>query len=120
MAGELAFFELGVEDPEKGRVFYEGLFGWSFEPGPSGQGYVIGTPTIKGGMHGGDKGAAPYVFFAVDDIDAAVAKVQQLGGTVEDMDIEGDAEAQRTFGRFRLCRDDQGSGFGLHQPPAGG
>jgi hypothetical protein len=25
--GELSFFELGVEDPERGRVFYEALFG---------------------------------------------------------------------------------------------
>ncbi|MPZ97322.1 MAG: VOC family protein, partial [Propionibacteriales bacterium] len=36
MAGELGFFELGVADVERGRVFYEGLFGWTFEPGPSG------------------------------------------------------------------------------------
>jgi uncharacterized protein len=120
MAGELAFFELGVEDPAKGRVFYEGLFGWTFEAGPTGEGFVIRTPTLKGGMHGGDKGAAPYVFFAVDDLDAALARVRELGGTVEDMDIDGDEEAQRTFGRFKLCRDDQGSAFGLHQPPSGG
>jgi hypothetical protein len=42
MAGEAAFFELGVEDVERGRSFYEGLFGWRFEPGPSGEGYSIG------------------------------------------------------------------------------
>jgi uncharacterized protein len=117
MAGELAFFELGVEDPEKGRAFYEGLFGWSFEPGPHGGGFSIGTPSIPGGMHGGDKGAAPYVFFAVDDIEAAIERVRELGGTVEDMDVEGDEESRRRFGRFKLCRDDQGSAFGLHQRP---
>jgi predicted enzyme related to lactoylglutathione lyase len=62
MTGELSFFELGVEDPARGRAFYEALFGWSFEPSPSGGGVTIGTPTA-------------------------------------------------------LCRDDQGSSFGLHQPP---
>jgi len=34
------------------------------------------------------------------------------------MDGEGDEESRRKFGRFKICRDDQGSSFGLHQPPA--
>jgi predicted enzyme related to lactoylglutathione lyase len=117
MAGELAFLELGVEDAEKGRAFYESLFGWGFERGPSGQGWVISTPNVRAGMHPGDRGATPYVFFAVDDIDAAVARVKELGGSVEEMDVEGDDDSQARFGRFKLCRDDQGSPFGLHQPP---
>jgi uncharacterized protein len=120
MAGELAFFELGVEDAARGRAFYEALFGWSFEPGPSGDGFSITTPTVRGGIHGGDRGASPYVFFAVEDIDAALARVRELGGTVEEIDVEGgdDEESVARFGRFRLCRDDQGSAFGLHEPPA--
>jgi predicted enzyme related to lactoylglutathione lyase len=118
MAGEPAFFEIGVEDAEKGRAFYEGLFGWRFEPGPSGEGHVIGTPGLPGGMHGGDPGASPYAFFAVDDMEAALARVRELGGSVEEMDVEGDEASQARFGRFKLCRDDQGSAFGLHQPPA--
>ena len=118
MPGEPAFFEIGVEDWEKGRVFYERMFGWSFGPGPSGHGYTIGTPTLQGGIHGGDRGASPYLFFAVDDMDAALDRVRELGGTVEEMDVEGDDESQSSLGRFKLCRDDQGSPFGLHQPPA--
>jgi uncharacterized protein len=116
MAGELSFFELGVEDAEKGRAFYEGLFGWTFEAGPSGGGgWKIAAPNVPGGMHGGEKGASPYVFFAVDDIDAAADRVRELGGEVEmDMDSE---ETAAEFGRFKICRDDQGSRFGLHQRP---
>jgi uncharacterized protein len=120
MAGELAFFELGVEDVAKGRAFYESLFGWRFEPGPSGQGYMIVTPTISGGIHGGDRGAAPYVFFVVDDMDSALARVRELGGTVEDVDLDGDSDSVAAFGRFILCGDNQGSPFGLHQPPQEG
>ena len=62
----------------------------------------------------------PWLFFRVDDIDAALARVRALGGTVEVLDIEGDTEtrSRSRFGRFKLCRDDQGSPFGLHQPPA--
>ena len=118
MAGEVAFFELGVEDPDKGRAFYEALFGWRLAPGPSGNGYAIETPGGPGGMHGGDPGAVPYVFFAVDDMDAALDRVRALGGTVEEMDVEGGDEAQKRFGRFKLCRDDQSSAFGLHERPA--
>ena len=118
MAGEVAFLELGVEDVERGRAFYEGLFGWRFEVGPSGQGFAIETPTVPAGMHGGDPGAAPYVFFRVDDIEAALDRVRELGGAVDETDVEGGDESIARFGRFRLCRDDQGSPFGLHQPPA--
>jgi predicted enzyme related to lactoylglutathione lyase len=118
MAGELSFFEIGVEDVERGRAFYEGLFGWRLEPAPSGQGFQIGTPTLRGGMHGGDRGAAPYVFFAVEDMDAALERIRELGGSLEEIDVEGDEESVAEYGRFKLCRDDQGSSFGLHQPPA--
>jgi predicted enzyme related to lactoylglutathione lyase len=117
LSGELAFVEFGVEDVEKGRVFYSGLFGWRFEPGPSGQGFVISLPNVGAGMHGKDQGAAPYLFFRVDDIDAAVERVQELGGSVDDVDVDGDEESIARFGRFKLCRDDQGSPFGIHQPP---
>jgi uncharacterized protein len=117
MAGELAFFELGVDDVNRGRAFYEGLFGWRFDDGPSGQGFMISTPNIPGGIHGGDRGAAPYVFFQVEDMEAALRRVRELGGVIDESDVEGDEEAITQWGRFKLCRDDQGSPFGLHQPP---
>ena len=78
---------------------------------------MISGSTVPGGIHGRDPEASPYLFFAVDDIDAAIDRVRQLGGTVEDPQAEDDAESIATFGRFKLCRDDQGSRFGLHQPP---
>lgn len=119
MAGEIAFFEIGVEDFERGRAFYEGLFGWTFEPAPT-EGYTIRTPSESGGMHGGDAGASPYLFFAVDDIDAAVARVVELGGETVHLDLDGDQATEDAFGRFQLCKDDQGSTFGLHQRPTTG
>jgi uncharacterized protein len=90
--------------------------GGSSPPAPN-EGYEVGTAGLPGGMHGGDKGAAPYVFFLVDDMEEAMARVRELGGEVVDMGIEGDAEQQAKSGRFKLCRDDQGSSFGLHQRP---
>ncbi len=117
MAGELAFVELGVEDVETARSFYQGLFGWKFETGPGDQGLVISGPNVGAGIHGDDPGASPYVFFRVDDIDAAIQRVQELGGSVDDISVDGDDESVATFGRFKLCKDDQGSPFGLHQAP---
>ena len=118
MTGEPTFFELGVEDVERARAFYGALFGWRFEPVPPGDDLAVTTPGLAGGLHGGDPGAAPYLFFRVDDMDVAVELVSELGGRVEKLDIQGDAASVARFGRFALCRDDQGSSFGLHQPPA--
>jgi uncharacterized protein len=121
MTGEPHWFEIGVADTAKARAFYGSLFGWEFEPGPSGDdsaGAVIRTPGIDGGLHGGDEGASPYLFFRVEDMDAALERVKELGGAVEPgPDVDPDSESE--YGRFALCRDDQGSSLGLHQPPPG-
>jgi hypothetical protein len=118
MSGEISFFEIGVGDPDKARVFYGGLFDdWKFETGPSGEGsgYVVSTGSTPGGIHGGDEGASLYAFFRVPDLETALERVRALGGEGKPMDESGDSDAE--FGRFALCKDDQGSSFGLHQPP---
>ena len=72
-------------------------------------------------MHGGDAGATAMAFFAVDDLDAALATVARLGGERLMIHEEGEAEGDPAahLGRFAICRDDQGSSFGLHQRPPG-
>ena len=117
MTGQVSFIEFGGRDAMTARTFYGKLFGWSFEPGPGGEGYAIDGAGVPAGVHGGDEGAPPYVFFRVDDLEAAVATVERLGGTVEVMPGGDDEATVATFGEFRLCRDDQGSPFGLHRPP---
>ena len=112
----ISFFEIGTGDSEKARTFYGGLFpDWTFETGPSGDGWVIKTGGVPGGVHPGDAGAAMYTFFAVDDLDAAMAKVTDLGGKAKTLDDSEENVAE--FGRFAMCEDDQGSTFGLHQKP---
>jgi uncharacterized protein len=49
---------------------------------------------------------------------AALERVRELGGSVEEVDHDDDEQSVTRFGRFKLCRDDQGSWFGLHEPPA--
>ncbi len=114
MAGGVSFFGLGVGDPAKGREFYGELFGWTMAAGPSGQdhGFQIQTENIRGGLHGGDRGAEPYLFFEVEDAETAAERVRQLGGEAEFNEHSGPGPS----GTFVFCRDDQGSPFGLHQP----
>ena len=117
MTGQVSFIEFGGRDAMTARSFYGKLFGWSFEPGPGGEGYAIDGVGVPAGVHGGDEGASPYVFFRVDDLEAAVATVERLGGSVEVLPGGDEEESVARFGEFRLCRDDQGSPFGLHRPP---
>ena len=80
---------------------------------------MIATPDVAGGMHPNDAGGGPYLFFAVEDMDAAIARVVELGRRDRPgMGVDGDRGLGRAFGRFKFCKDDQGSPFGLHQPPA--
>jgi predicted enzyme related to lactoylglutathione lyase len=117
MDGEISFLELGVGDVDRARAFYGTLFGWRFGSFPGMQGQTIEGTGLGTGIHGGDASASPYVFFRVRDLDVALARVRELGGEVIDLDLDGDAAQIARWGRFRLCKDDQGSGFGLHQPP---
>lgn len=115
MNGELSFFELGVGDTGRAREFYGSLFGWEFVD--ENNGATIETPNIPGGLHGGDPGASPLVFFRVENLEEALTRVRALGGELSN-DLGGDdADTVARFGRFALCTDDQGSSFGLHEPP---
>lgn len=116
MDGSVSFFELGVGDTGRARGFYGQLFGWEFVE--EGTGATIKTPNIPGGLHGGDHGASPYLFFRVSDLAAALDRVRELGGEVGDYVSSDDADTVARSGRFVTCIDDQGSSFGLHQPPA--
>jgi predicted enzyme related to lactoylglutathione lyase len=113
VGGELSFFELGVADADRARRFYGELFGWRFAKDRG----SIETPNVPGGVHGNDPGASPLVFFRVNDLDAARDRVRELGGEAAD-ELDNDPDTVARFGRFALCKDDQGSSFGLHEPPS--
>ena len=48
-----------------------------------------------------------------------MARVRELGGDLGDYASadEETADTVARFGRFVTCKDDQGSRFGLHEPP---
>ncbi|HEY7282017.1 MAG TPA: VOC family protein [Actinomycetota bacterium] len=111
MAGDLVYFTIGVADSERGRSFYQSVFGWEFAAGEIAGGFHITGTTPPGGMHmgGSAQGFRPY--FHVSDIAATVDRIRSMGGTAGE--IKGSAET----GSYADCSDDQGTQFSLFQPP---
>ena len=108
---KMVHFEIPVDDTEKSRAFWAGLFGWQFEayPGPSEyhMARVDDSSGVAISQEPGKRGARTY--FDVDDIRAGAAKVNELGGKASDpMPVP-------SMGWFATCGDDQGNEFGLWQ-----
>lgn len=111
MDGALGLIEFPADDPERARRFWSGLLGITLaERGQSeGRGWQTqsGAPTLgihERGAGPGDRASLPY--FNVGDMDAALAQVKTLGGSVI-----------HPGSRWAICRDSEGSPFGLALAP---
>ncbi|HSL11750.1 MAG TPA: VOC family protein [Actinomycetota bacterium] len=110
MPGEPVYFEIGVDDTERARRFFSEVLGWTYTPGAVDDGWNVQTATLAGGLHGGAPGEGMRVYFDVPDVDAAAAKVRELGGEV------GEIHTSEAAGsRYVHCRDDQGTSFALFE-----
>lgn len=106
MPGDLVYFMLPVADEQRAHAFFGSLFGWEFAPGNVPGGSSITNSTPRGGMYAGEEPGKPEVWFEVDDMDAARARIQELGGQAD--------EAQKiASGSMAGCRDDQGTPFNI-------
>ncbi len=110
MAGELVYFTIGVEDSERARAFYGGLFGWGFEPGNVADGFLIQGASPPGGIQGGGSTRGFRLYFQVEDIEAAASRVREMGG-------EAGMVKSSAAGSYADCRDNQGHEFSLFAPP---
>ena len=112
MPGQIVQFEIPADDTGKGREFWNSLFGWEFQsfPGPFEYHMArIGEQTAAAvtNMEPGKRGTRSY--FDVDDINAGVARVRELGG---DANEPGPVP---NMGWFATCKDPHGNDFGLWQ-----
>jgi uncharacterized glyoxalase superfamily protein PhnB len=110
--GDVGYITLMVPDGERARRFYEALFGWSVRDGHEPGSFHIASITPPAGIAGSQDTADVRLYFRVDDIESAVAKVRELGGevlAVSDYESGGNAE----------CVDDQGLRFDLFRPRPG-
>jgi predicted enzyme related to lactoylglutathione lyase len=116
--GAFCWNELLSRDLEGSRAFYTRLFGWGTETMRSAAGGEYTSVTVDdqgvGGMLSMPENVpaeAPnswMTYFAVDDCDASVTKLESLGGAVLNpaMDIEG-------VGRFAVGMDPHGAAFAV-------
>jgi hypothetical protein len=119
MAHPVVHFEIIGQDAAKLRSFYAAAFDWDVgRPDPNLGGYALVKPAapghIGGGIGGGVEGYEGHVTFyvAVDDIDAALAKIGELGGTR----LMG-PEPLPDGARFAMIADPEGHVIGLVQGP---
>jgi predicted enzyme related to lactoylglutathione lyase len=116
---EVGYYVLNVPELEPAVRFYGELLGWRFaDPRPATEGtgeYAhVESSTVPFGIHGGSGSEVewdPYI--RVRDLRALVAKVRELGGTVESEEYGYES------GGNAICRDDQGVRFQLWQPAEG-
>jgi predicted enzyme related to lactoylglutathione lyase len=111
----LVWNELQTRDSDAAKAFYKAVFGWSDSADPNGYVMFANEGRIQAGMITMDDSWGPVppswsVYFAVDDVEAAAAQVQALGGQVHVPPTDaGDA------GRFAVVSDPQGGVFTVMQ-----
>jgi predicted enzyme related to lactoylglutathione lyase len=116
MPSRLALIEFPADDSERARRFWSGLLDLALEPrtATQGEGWQTSdaaaadaapgaTPAV--GVHArgrgpGDSFSLPY--FEVDEIDATLAQVASLGGSVV-----------HPGEQWAICKDSEGNPFGL-------
>jgi predicted enzyme related to lactoylglutathione lyase len=105
--GELSYVTYLVPDSAGFRDFYGRVLGWAFEPGRVADGWQVVDTHPMAGAAGGSTDPVTVPMWTVPDIDAAVARVREAGGTVL-------AEpARQPYGVTAECVDDQGARFYL-------
>ena len=109
----LSLIEFPADDPDRAKRFWSGLLSTELEPrsDDEGEGWQTRNSGPVVGVHArgrgpGDSFSLPY--FVVPDLEAALARVTDLGGAV----IHPGA-------RWAICKDSEGSPFGLarNAPP---
>ena len=122
----IAYFDIPADNVDRAKRFYSSLLGWTIEPtkaildkaaaaASQYQDVLTGKPeegTIHmGGMYKRQKDETINTFVAVDDIDAVLAKVENLGGKIvmPKWTING-------VGLVAMIQDTEGNGFGIWKP----
>lgn len=122
--GAPGWFELFTRDYEASRTFYTDAFGWDLHKVSDEDDFKYST------LHDGDdqaagimdagaflpEGVPPHwsIYFAVADVDASLAEVTELGGSIE-MPAE-----DTPYGRLATAVDPTGARFKLMGPTAAG
>ncbi|TDD95695.1 VOC family protein [Jiangella asiatica] len=121
MSGQVVHFEIPADDLDRAREFYRAAFGWNLQSMAEVNYTVVSTtptddqgrPTSPGAINGGmfrrgEPVDTPIITIDVPDIDAALASVESLGGT-----IVHPKQAVLDMGYAAYFRDSEGNVMGL-------
>ena len=107
MPDALTLIEFPADDPERALRFWGGLLDVALEPRAEGEGsgWQSRSQERPIGVHErgrgpGDSFSLPY--FTVDDLPGALRRVEELGGSIV-----------HPGERWAICKDSEGSPFGL-------
>lgn len=124
MSGKVVHFEIPADDIKRAQSFYKKAFGWRIDSVP-GMGYAMvgttpsdknGMPTEPGSINGGmltrqGPVKSPVITILVDDMDAALENLTELGGkVVRKKETVGD------MGYAAYFKDTEGNVVGLWEP----
>ena len=110
MAHPVCWFEIGCSDKAKTAEFFTELFGWEIKP----EGMAWGITGSGLGGHIISLGHEPHhyvtIYIEVDDVAAALAKAEALGGKTLVPPVE------IPDGTFAWFADPEGTALGLWKP----
>jgi len=122
MSGRVVHFEIPFDDGARAQAFYQSAFGWGIMAMPEMDYTMVSTgpngdqgPTEPGYIGGGmmqrsQPSQGPVITVDVEDIDATLATIEQLGGkTVTPRQAVGD------MGFSAYFNDPEGNLMGLWQ-----
>jgi predicted enzyme related to lactoylglutathione lyase len=111
MTHPICHFEIPVDEPERAKKFYQGIFGWQITD--TGQGGYHLIQTGEGELAGGMMKRVvpeqrPVLYALVESVDEYSKKIQQAGGT-----IVVPKTAVPTMGYFAQAFDTEGNVFAI-------
>jgi predicted enzyme related to lactoylglutathione lyase len=120
------YMEFPSEDIDRAQRFWNGVLGWEFGSGlTEGFDYRMAQvgPDAGVALTPADEPGHPNVYVETADLDAALLRVQELGGIAGEIRVVPDrltAEipSLAIHGRFATCKDSEGNEFHLLQRDA--
>ena len=117
--GDITHIDIPVTDLGRATAFYQAMFGWQIAEAPGFEGYPMwqAPNTISGGglAQRSEGFTQPRSYVEVDSIDAALARVTELGGSVAQPKEAIDATSW-----WAIVVDPDGNVVGLFEGSTGG
>ncbi|TYQ05301.1 UNVERIFIED_ORG: putative glyoxalase superfamily protein PhnB [Gordonia westfalica J30] len=107
--GAMSYLTVMTPDSARFRDFYGSVLGWTFHGGRIDDGWEVDDSRPQVGIAGGADTSVAVPMWVTDDVEAAVERVRDAGGTV----LEEPRNAP--YGISARCADDQGAQFYLGQ-----